>query len=200
MKDIVFPTKTHQEGFEKAVQFLKNNRSVLAISLGGSVAREQGAYDSDLDINFYVRDWNRVDRVKKEYKKFYSHHLKPLLKRKDVGGFFDITINERHLNPGPQPRHWTSGPDDFEINVGQSFVYVVLIDERKRAFSKAARKFLPYYSESLRKKRLKEAVKFGLNNITHLKPFARRKLYDQLYKRLYDARKEFLQALFISKK
>lgn len=200
MKDIVFPTKTHQEGFEKAVEFLKKKREVLAISLGGSVARGQGAYDSDLDVNFYVQNWGKVDGVKKEYEKFYSRHLRPLLKRKDVGGFFDITINERHLNPGPQPRHWTSGPDEFEVEVGNSFAYVILIDERNNTFSKAVKKFIPYYSESLRKKRLKEAVKYGLNNIAHLEPFARRKLYDQIYKRLYDARKEFLQALFISKR
>lgn len=200
MENIVFPTKTHQEGCEKAIKFLKARRSVLAISLGGSTARGQAEYDSDLDINFYVKNFSDVGKIKKEYERFYARYLKPLLKRKDVSGFFDITIQERHLNPGPQLRHWTSGPDDFEIEIGNSFAHVTLIEERNSAFSRAAKRFLPYYSENLRKKRLKETVKYGLNNIAHIEPYTRRKLYDQVYKRLYDARKEFLQALFISKR
>jgi hypothetical protein len=59
---------------------------------------------------------------------------------------------------------------------------------------------LPYYDEALRQERLAATLKFCHNNLAHIEPFVKRGLYFQAFRRLYDATREFLQALFIAKR
>jgi hypothetical protein len=100
----------------------------------------------------------------------------------------------------PQRRGWTDGPDNFELEIGNTFVYTRLVFERDGYFTQAQARYLPYYAEGLRQERLAETLKFCHNNIAHIEPFVKRGLYFQAFRRLYDATREFLQALFISKR
>lgn len=195
-----FPTKSHEQAFEATVNFFKKKRSVLAITLVGSVLRGKGSYNADVDVDVFVRDQKTVDELSREFDTVGPAIIKSLNKNGDTGRFFGIGLHVRTLTPKPQPRSWTSGPDDFEIELGHSFVYCQPVFKRGKAYDTARKKFLSYYGEPLRKKRLREVEKFCLNNIAHIEPYVKRGLYFQAFKRLHDAAKEFLQALFISKK
>ncbi|MFY9462478.1 MAG: nucleotidyltransferase domain-containing protein [Candidatus Sungiibacteriota bacterium] len=196
----IFPTKSHQKALEATAEHFKKKKEVLAITLVGSVLRGHGSADADVDVDVFVKDQATIDRLSREFDKVSQSILAPLRKNKEVGRYFDIGVHMRFLNPQPKPRFWTSGPDEFEIEIAHSFVHCKLIFERNKAWTKARKRFVPYYNENLRKRRLKEVKMYCLNNIGHIEPYVKRGLYFQAYKRFYDATREFLQALFISKK
>lgn len=197
---IQFPTTAHRDIFWAAVDRLKRLHEIVVINISGSVARGQGSFDADVDLDVFAQNDRFTPRLASVIKRIEQELNAQYRKRSGVGRFFELGIHERLLRPKPQPRHWTSGPDDFEIVVGHSFVNCNNVFSRGGAYERARHRFVPYYAESLRKKRLREVTKFCLNNIAHIEPFVRRKLYFQAYRRFYDASREFLQALFISRR
>ncbi len=162
--------------------------------------RGQGSFDADVDVDVFVEDTKFIDTLSSEFDIVGPSILESLKDSNDTGRFFDIGLHIRTLNPQPKKRSWTDGPDEFEIELGHSFVYCEPVFKRGTAYDSAKEKILPYYDETLRSERLKEAGNFCLNNIEHIKPYVRRGLYFQEFKRLHDACEEFLQALFISKR
>ncbi|MBI2639832.1 MAG: hypothetical protein HYW90_02980 [Candidatus Sungbacteria bacterium] len=198
--DFVFPSKSHEKAFWATVDFFKKKKVVLAITLVGSILRGKGSHDADVDVDVFVKDQTTIDELSKEFDIVGPSIIKSLKKNEDTGRFFDIGLHIRTLNPKPKQRFWTSGPDDFEIELGHSFVYCHPVFKRGNSYDRAKEKFFPYYNESLRKKRLKEVKMYCVNNIEHIEPYVKRGLYFQAFKRFHDAAKEFLQALFISKK
>ena len=71
---------------------------------------------------------------------------------------------------------------------------------RRRYYSQLKEQWLPYYGEDLRTQRLKSVRHFCLNNLHHIPPYVERGLYFQSLDRLYNAYREFLQALFITRR
>ena len=198
--DISFPTESHRRAFELTVAHFKNKKEVLALTLVGSVLRGQGSSDADVDVDIFVRDQKAIDKLSHEFDTVGPAIVSKLRRRREVGKFFGIGLHARFLSPQPKPRGWTSGPDDFEIEIGHSFVNCKLIFQRGNMWTNARKKFVPYYGEALRRRRLKEVLSYCINNIEHIEPYVRRGLYFQAFKRFHDANREFLQALFISKK
>ncbi len=100
----------------------------------------------------------------------------------------------------PKPRGWTSGPDEFELEIGNTLVYAVPLWKRGDYYDSLKAQWLPYYSEALRQERLTMVRRYCVNNLDHIPLYIRRELYFQSFNRLYDAFREFLQALFISRR
>ena len=100
----------------------------------------------------------------------------------------------------PKPRDWTSGPDEYELEIGNIFRYSKLLFDKKGYFKKLSKKYLPYYSEKVRKKKLVGVLGYMNNNLDHIEIYVKRGLYFHAFSRFYSALREFLQALFISKK
>ena len=190
------PTDFHKKSFDSAVEFLKAEKDVMAITLTGACARGEGSYDSDIDLEIFTKD---IDAGKATWKKF-DKFKSTLGTSNEVGKYFDIDLHIGLAKIEPIKRGWTDGPDNFELEIGNRFIYSQLVFEKDDYFTKARAKYFPYYDENLRQEKLKEALKFCKNNIGHIEPYIKRGLYFQAFKRLYDASKEFLQALFIYKK
>jgi len=95
---------------------------------------------------------------------------------------------------------WTSGPDTFEIEIGNILQYSYPLYERGNYLKRLKKIWLPYYSENKRLKRLRMVVKYCHNNLDHIPLFIDRGLYFQAFNRFYNAYREFFQGLFISKK
>jgi predicted nucleotidyltransferase len=199
IEDVQFPTAAHEAAFWKTVEVLKKKPEVLAVGLGGSIARNQGSFDADVDVDVFPRDRKSADVLWKEMEKILPR-IERSFQNKNTGKFFGVGIQVRSLNPTPAPRSWTSGPDEFEIEIGMSFVYLIPVFQRGRAYDDAQKKFLPYYGETLRRKRLAEVKKYCISNTDHIKPYVKRRLYFQAFKRLCDASRELLQAVFIAKR
>jgi hypothetical protein len=85
----------------------------------------------------------------------------------------------------PKPRGWTSGPDEFELEIGNTLVYAVPLWQRDDYYDSLKAQWLPYYSEALRQERLTMVRRYCVNNLDHIPLYIRR---------------EFLQALFISRR
>lgn len=199
ISEVKFPTRAHEAAFWDAVGVLKKNPKILAIGLTGSIARNQGSSDADVDINVFTDDKKVSEAFSKEMDALASR-ITNRYRSGETGRYFQVSPMIRSLEPKPKPRSWTNGPDDFEIEIGMSFAYAISVFERSGVYARARKKFMPYYSERLRRARLAEVRKYCLNNLNHINPYLQRELYFQAFKRLIDASREFLQAAFIARK
>jgi predicted nucleotidyltransferase len=202
MNDLHLATATHQKAYNLVYDALWRDDRVLALAITGSAARNEGSFDSDLDFNiFFAEDAPATEiaailtRVENDVKRELA--TQP---GSEVGIFFDIDLHVAPTLITPQPRGWTDGPDAFELEIGNTFVYTRLVFERAGYFTQAQARYLPYYDEQLREERLAATLKFCHNNINHIEPYVKRGLYFQAFRRLYDASREFLQALFIAQR
>jgi predicted nucleotidyltransferase len=198
MPTLHFATPTHQKAYDLVCDLLQGDERVLALALTGSAARNEGSFDSDLDFNIFFETDAPGDEI--------IAGVEDALRRQvyaqqgtEVGIFFAVDLHAAPTIITPQTRGWTDGPDNFELEIGNTFVYTWLVFEREATFTQAQARYLPYYGEALRQARLRQTLKFCRNNIDHIEPFIKRGLHFQAFRRLYDASREFLQALFIAK-
>lgn len=194
--DFKFPTNFHKKTFDSCVDFLKAEEDIMALTLTCSCARGEGSFDSDIDLEILVKEGADGNAICERFNKFTN----TLGESEEVGRFFHVDLHLGVVDIAPVKRGWTDGPDSFELEIGNSFAYSKLVFEKDEYFTKAKAKYFPYYDEELRQNKLKEALKFCENDIGHIEPMVKRGLYFHAFSRLYDATKEFLQALFISKK
>lgn len=200
--EIGYPTAMHQKTADEITAFFAKFDDVRAVLLTCSCARGKASKDSCLDIAILlsteiekkskaeiITSWDREQKENSIYKEFravgkYSHV--------DLE-FIDGIFSEGYHG-------WTSGPDDFEVEIGNFVAYSKPLYKRDDYFDQLKSTWLPYYNDKLRAKRLKMVKEYCLNNLHHIPLYVERGLYFQSFKRLYQAMEEFLQALFISKR
>jgi hypothetical protein len=100
----------------------------------------------------------------------------------------------------PTEHTWTSGPDGYELEIGNRLAWIHPMLLRGPRFKSVQTRHLPYYDEDLRYSRLTSTIAFAANNLDHIVPFAKRGLLFQALKRLCHALEEYLQALFIHRR
>lgn len=193
-----YPTTQHQEAAEKVVEIFSKDKGVMTILLTCSCAREKASKDSCLDMCIIVRKEKDIKNIKNKFESY--NNIKEFKNLRKVGKYSNLELHFTDGKINPIIRSWTSGPDDYELEIGNIFIYSVVLFDRNKYFSKLRRKYVPYYSEKLRRKRIKEVKRFMFNNLDHIPPYVKRELYFQSFSRLYNASKEFLQVLFIKNK
>lgn len=117
-----------------------------------------------------------------------------------VGRYAHVDLDLTDGRFAPEPRGWTSGPDSFELEIGNLLVYGEPLWEGADYLQLLKRQWLPYYAETLRRERLAAVRRYCLNNLDHIPLFVQRGLYFQAFHRLCNAFQEFLQALFIARR
>jgi len=197
-----YPTVEHGKASEAVVDFFSKCSDIEAVILKGSCARGKASRDSCVDIAVLLQPKvfsKRKDDLEQKWNKFYesTEIFKSLQK---VGKYADVHLDFIDGNFRPKPRSWTSGPDEFELEIGNSLVYTVPLLVHSDYFSQLKAKWLPYYDEKLRGERLDMVCRYCRNNLDHIPLYVNRVLYFQSFHRLYDAFREFLQALFISRR
>ncbi len=196
-------TPTHQRAYDLVYELAQADARVLALALTGSAARNAGSFDSDLDFNLFFTPeivlGAPTDAILAQWDAIIQREIRDQA-GDDVGIFFDVDLHAAPVDITPQPRGWTDGPDAFELEIGNTFVYTRLVFERDGYFSRAQARYLPYYADALRAERLRATLRFCHNNINHIAPYVQRDLYFQAFRRLYDATREFLQALMIARR
>ncbi len=197
-----YPTPQHKVAAGIISDFFSSRADVEAIILTGSCARGKATRDSCLDLLVLVSPENlavKRDELKTVWNEFYTSEsiFKELLQA-GVYSHVDLDFGDGHFMP--KPRSWTGGPDPFELEIGNTLVYSVSLWERTDYFRKLKAQWLPYYDEALRQERLVAVRRYCLNNLHHIPLYVERGLYFQSFHRLYDAFREFLQALFISRR
>jgi predicted nucleotidyltransferase len=198
----VYPTPEHEQAAQSIVEFFSMFSETEAVILMGSCARGKASPDSCLDILILLRP--EVFRSAREilaprWDEFYGAiEIFRVLRRSGKYSHVDLEFVDGRFEP--HPRDWTSGPDEFEAAIGNTLVYAVPLWERGDYFAQLRAQWLPYYDESLRRQRLAEVLRYCHNNLGHIPLYVERGLYFQAFRRLYDASREFLQALFISRR
>ncbi len=200
-----YPTPQHERAAEVAVEFLAASAIGEAVLLCASCARGAASPDSDVDLAVLVRPDVPADErraLARAWGAFVAQE--PIFAALAAAGKYahvglEITTGEF----APQGRGWTSGPDAFELEIGNYLAYSIPLwqrDGRSSYLAELRARWLPYYDEELRAVRLAEVRKFCINNLDHIPLYVARGLYFQSFDRLWKAFQEFLQALFIARR
>ncbi|NKB69274.1 MAG: hypothetical protein GKR89_19565 [Candidatus Latescibacteria bacterium] len=137
--------------------------------------------------------------LRKEWEIFYQ--CTPVFA--DLGDFGTFTHVDISFTDGcfaPQARGIFSGPDAFELDIGNFIVYARPLWEGGPYFQELRGQWLPYYGETLRRQRLQVAIKYARNNLDHVSLYVDRGLYFQAHKRLYLSVQDFLFGLFVAQR
>jgi predicted nucleotidyltransferase len=197
-----YPTVEHERASKVIVNFFSKLSDIEAVILTGSCARGKGTKDSCLDIMVLLprkTSLHTKSDLIRRWNDFYESDA-AFAELREIGRYSHVDLDFVDGCFIPKPRGWTSGPDEFELEVGNTLVYSVPLWEKDDYFKRLKAKWLPYYDEKLRQSRLAMVRQFCLNNLDHVPLYVNRGLYFQAFDRLYNAFQEFLQALFISRR
>lgn len=198
----VYPTLEHQNAADTIVDFFVSNYKIDTVLLVNSCARGKATRDSCLDIVMLAKlepsrsslkeleaGWEELERSNQTIQALYKAGKYSVVHPDFINGIFT-----------PREQDEAAGPDDFEVEVGNFLAYSVPLWEGSDYYSQLKGQWLPYYSEELRRQRLEKVRWFCLNNLHHIPLYIERALYFQSFDRLYNAYREFLQALFIARR
>ena len=195
-----YPTSEHQAAAEAVTCFFSGNYPIDAVLLVNSCARGRATNDSCLDMNVLVRPERLkplLPRIETDWEVFEKSD--PAIQAlKGAGKYAEVHLDFIDGVFVPQERDFTSGPDAFELGIGNALAYSLPLWLGGDYYAELKAKWLPYYREELRTERLKMVRFYCLNNLHHIPIYIQRGLYFQCFDRLYNAHREFLQALFIA--
>jgi hypothetical protein len=197
-----YPTPQHAAAAHLITEYFASKYKIDAVLLVNSCARGKATRDSCLDVIMLAKPedgssklseleagWFELERSNQVIQDLYKVGKYSVVHPDFINGIFI---------PGEQDE--SAGPDDFELQIGNFLRYSVPLWEGSDYFAQLKEKWLPYYDEDLRQKRLDRVRWFCLNNLHHIPLYIERKLYFQSFDRLYNAYQEFLQALFIARR
>jgi hypothetical protein len=194
---IAFRTTTHRRAAEVATAFLKEQPEVDAVLLVGSAARRVDA--NDLDLSAIVSASDQGPQVERKFAEFAASSPE-LLALNNLGQFVALDFHATDGDFSPRPRGWTSGPDGFELEIGNEVAYSVIVWQRDARVTKLRREWLPFYGDPLREERLTNARMYAVNDLDHVQLMLDRDEPFHAFHRLYIGFQEFLQALFIARR
>ncbi len=170
--------------------------------LVNSCARGKATPDSCLDIIMLASPEKlRVQYSSLERDWLHFKERDPAIQAlKSVGRYSEVHADFVDGVFTPSARDEVGGPDSFEIEIGNFMAYSVPLWQSGDYYSTLKEKWLPYYDDDLSGRRLCEVRRFCLGNLKHIPLYVQRGLYFQAFDRLYNAFREFLQALFIARR
>jgi predicted nucleotidyltransferase len=197
-----YPTTEHQQAAEAIVDFFSTQFKIDAVLLVNSCARGKASRDSCLDIivlaqpdqlhsplSEWQQRWEQFEQTDTAIEALRHAGKYSVVHLDFIDGVFK-----------PEERDEAAGPDDFELGPGNFLAYSVALWQGSDYLTHLKREWLPYYNEALRRERLQMVRHYCLNNLHHIPLYLERGLYFQSFDRLYNAYREFLQALFISRR
>jgi hypothetical protein len=197
--ELIFPADAHRNSARECALFFARFRETEAVLLTCSCARGKAVKDSCVDIAILYHPDTSTDLIQ-EMKaawnnEYSSNDVYAQLKRTGKYSMIDLDFIDGNINEGIH--EWTSGPDSLELEIGNYLAYSRPIYTSSTYFNELRLKWLPYYNDVMRRRRLSMVKVFCINNLHHIPLYVERKLYFQCFNRLYHAMGEFLQALFI---
>jgi predicted nucleotidyltransferase len=197
-----YPTLEHEKAAEVITEYFISNYKIDAVLLVNSCARGKATRDSCLDIIMLTKpdesrsslkeleaSWEEFEKSSQVIQDLYKVGKYSVVHPDFISGVFN-----------PREQDEAAGPDDFEVEVGNFLVYSIPLWQGSNYFVQLKEQWLPYYNEELRKRRLERVRWYCLNNLHHVPLYIERGLYFQSFDRLYNAYREFLQALFIARR
>jgi hypothetical protein len=177
-----FPSPQHAAAAGAVVEFVSTLPDAQAVSLVGSCARRADA--NDLDLSVLVADAASGARIEQAFGAFAATSRR-VAQLATLGAFVEVDLGTITGEFGPQPRGWTTGPDDFELAVGNELAYAVPLWDRDGRLGDLRARWLPYYEDDLRAARLADARMYVLNDLDHVPLMLRRDEPFHPFHRLY---------------
>jgi hypothetical protein len=197
-----YPTPEHERAAQAALAFFVDSGRAQAVLLTCSCARGKASADSCLDMSVLVSpDLGQVEREQLEqaWETYYAQaEVFKALQRAGKYANVEPWITNGCFTPGHHG--WTTGPDEFELEIGNALVYSVPLWQGSDYLAQLKARWLPYYDEELRRARLADTRRFCINNLEHILVYVPRGLYFQSLFRLTNAFREFMQALFMTRR
>ena len=198
----VFPTILHKDTAESVRDYFVHDPRVDTVLLVNSCARARAVPESDLDFAILVKttvtpmeiltietDWNS-----------YAQSQPVIAKYKQSGPYAHLHLDV--ITGQYTPKILESGEpiDFFEIEIGNQICHSLPMNSAGPYFQELQKKWLPYYSEDIRKQRRVMSRNACIYDLDHIPFLIKRNLYFHAFEILYKAFQEYLQTLFISKK
>ncbi|MBM3189053.1 MAG: hypothetical protein FJZ90_10070 [Chloroflexi bacterium] len=197
-----YPSLEHQDAIEAIVDYFAPDSRVQAVILTGSCARGVAALQSCVDISVLVSPDDLAAFRREERSSFerFVHGDPACIALARVVPWSAVDVEFVSGEFGPGPHGWTTGPDNYELELGNTLAWVHPLLQRGSRFEALQAAYLPFYDDAQRAERLREVLLFARNNVDHVVPYAERDLLVQALKRLHHACEEYLQALFIHRR
>jgi len=202
MSTLGFPTALHQQVAQLANEFFKAHSQVDTVLVVNSCARGQAVRESDVDLAVLVTPGATVQdlqNLETKWRAFVAAEA-VVLEFQQSGRFTQLHLDlfDGHF----VPTVWDDGggPDTFEVEIGNRVAYAVPLGEPGLHFQQLQARWLPYYDEALRLRRLTMVREACFHDLERVAFFLRRGLHFAAFDYLYKAFQEFLQALFIGRR
>lgn len=195
-----YPTIAHARAAEVITSHFTGWDEGKAVLLINSCARSKASADSCLDMAILVSHEDKrdnLDQLTERWKEYRDSE--PVIEELRAAGKYshvDLCFIGDQFQP--RSRSFTSGPDDFELRIGNFIAWSVPLWTRGDSFEQLRARWLPYYEDDLRLQRLEKVRYYFLNNLDHVPLYVERGLHFNAFSRVCDAMQEFLQALFIA--
>ena len=127
-----YPTPAHERAAHAVVAVMSELRGSEAVILAGSCARGKATPDSCLDIVVLASpETDREGRRALEARWERAYQADVAFKElRSVGRYSQVHLDVTDGRFVEHPRGWTSGPDRFELDIGNTVAYVVPLWER----------------------------------------------------------------------
>ena len=165
-----YPTPEHELAARRIAGFFARQAHVSAVLLTCSCARGKASRDSCLDMCILVSpDVTATQRHELEQAWSAYHEsedaFKALLK---VGRYSQVDLEFSDGRLAPHDHGWTSGPDEFELEIGNIVAYSVTLWEEGGYLKQLQARWLPFYDEATRRERLAMVMRYCRNNLDHI--------------------------------
>ena len=197
-----FPTKLHQDTAELIRDYFFTISNVDTVLVVNSCARGQAVPESDLDFAILVKPGTTAKEINNIYHGWlmYSTTHPAFSIYKQSSPFAHLHVDIIDGNYAPAIIEVGEPIDNFEIEIGNHICYSAPMDIAGSYFRELQQKWLPYYDENLRLKRLTMIQNAFNYDLDHIPFFIKRGLYFQAFHILCNAFQEYLQTLFMAHK
>jgi hypothetical protein len=197
-----YPTAQHGKAAQTIARFFSESYELDAVLLVNSCARGKATRDSCLDMIVLAQPkllQAQRSQLEADWTKF--EECDPTVQALKTAGKYSVV----HLDFvdgafAPHDRDEAAGPDGFELGLGNFLAYSIPLWQGSDYLAQLKAQWLPYYNDELRAQRLTMVRGYCLNNLHHIPLYIERGLYFQSFDRLYNAYREFLQAVFIARR
>ncbi len=202
MSSLEFPTKLHHDAAETVNEYFLNVAAVDTVLIVNSCARGQAVAESDLDLAILVAPGtsnNEMNNMHTEWQS-YSANAPAILKFRQSSSFAHIHLDIIDGKYIPGIIDAGEPIDYFEVEIGNQIYYSAPITTAGSYFRELKQRWLPYYDDDLRLKRLsavRNACNYDLDQIPFL---INRELYFHAFNILIEAFRKYLQAIFMTNK
>lgn len=196
----VFPTSLHQDSAELIRDYFFRIPNVDTVLVVNSCARGQAVPESDLDFAILVEPDTSATEIENLMRAWqsYANTQSTLWKYKQSNQFAQLHLDIIDGSYTPAILDFGVAADFFEIEIGNHICYSAPMGNVGSYFRSLQNRWLPYYNEELRLKRLTMVRTACEYDLDHIPLFIRRHLYFHAFDILCKAFQKYLQTLFIA--